>query len=150
MKRFRFPLRPVAVLRAHRELRAREAFAAAVQACAQAEEHLAGVRARIADLEEVLFAGRNGSFSAADASAHFRHYRAECQAVVTAERAVGEARAARQKRRDEYVEASRQLEIVHRLEEKALGAHRVEQARAEQHELDEFAGFAAARRAFLP
>ena len=26
MKRFRFPLRPVAVLRAHRELRAREAF----------------------------------------------------------------------------------------------------------------------------
>ena len=35
MKRFRFPLRPVTVLRAHKELRAREAFAAAVHAYVQ-------------------------------------------------------------------------------------------------------------------
>ena len=35
MKRFRFPLRPVAVLRAHRELKAREAFAKLDQPKAQ-------------------------------------------------------------------------------------------------------------------
>jgi hypothetical protein len=54
MKRFRFPLRPVAVLRAHREMRAREAFAASVHAYVQSEEVLARTRARVAELAGVL------------------------------------------------------------------------------------------------
>lgn len=69
---------------------------------------------------------------------------------MQAEREVVEARGAMQQRRQEYLEASRQLKIVERLEEKARAAHRVEDARAAQRELDEFAGFAAARRSALP
>ena len=150
MKRFRFPLRPVAVLRAHRELRAREAFAAAVHTYVQTEARLACARARAADLEEVLFAGRRERFIAGDAAALYRVYRGECSAEMQAERETIEARGAMQKRRDEYLEANRQLKIVERLEEKARLAHRTEGARAEQRELDEFAGFAAARRSALP
>jgi flagellar FliJ protein len=149
MKRFRFPLRPVAVLRAHRELRAREAFAAAVHAYVQTEERLATTRARVADLEELLFAGRSGRFLAADAAALFRVYRAECQAEMEAEREVIEARDVMQKRRADYIEANRQLKIVSRLEEKARLTHRAANARAEQNELDEFAGFNAFRRPAL-
>jgi len=149
MKRFRFSLRPVAVLRAHREQRAREAFAAAVHAYVQTEERLAGTRARVADLEQMLFAGRTGRFHAADAAALFRVYRAECQAELEAERAVIEARDAMQQRRRDYIEANRQLKVVNRLEEKARAAHQAANARLEQNELDEFAGFSLARRSAL-
>ena len=51
MKRFRFPLRPVAILRAHHQARAREAFAAAVHAYVTAEEGLAAMRRRRCELE---------------------------------------------------------------------------------------------------
>ena len=149
MKRFRFALRPVAVLRAHRELRAREAFAAAVHAYVQAEERLAATRARVADLEQMLFAGRTSRFLAADAAALFRVYRNECQTELEAERAVIEARDALQGRRRDYIEANRQLKVVNRLEEKARALHQADNARREQNELDEFAGFAAARRPAL-
>jgi flagellar FliJ protein len=149
MKRFRFPLRPVAVLRAHRELRAREAFAAAVHAYVQAEEVLAATRARVAELEQLLFAGRSGRFLAADAAALFRVYRAECHAELETERQAIDARDLMHKRRHEYIEANRQLKVVNRLEEKARSTHRAENARIEQNELDEFAGFKASRRPAL-
>jgi flagellar FliJ protein len=149
MKRFRFPLRPVAVLRAHRELRAREIFAAAVHSYVLAEERLAASRARVGDMEELLFAGRSGRFLAADAAALFRVYRAECHAELETEREVIEARDTMQKRRHDYIEANRQLKVVERLEEKARAAHRASNARAEQNELDEFAGFNANRRPAL-
>ena len=50
------------------------------------------------------------------------------------------ARDAAQKARLEYLEAHRQLEVVNRLEEKAKTAHRLENNKAEQSELDELAG----------
>lgn len=146
MKRFRFPLRPVAVLRAHRELRAREAFAASVHVYVQAEERLAVTRARLAELAAVLFADRGGTYLAADAAASFRAYRAECEEEVQAERAMIEAKAAMQQKRDEYLEANRQLKVVQRLEEKARTQHRLETNRAEQAALDDFAGCRAAAR----
>lgn len=149
MKRFRFPLRPVTVLRAHRELRAREAFAASVHVYVQTEERLATTRTRVADLEEMLFAGRRDRFLAADAAALYRVYRAECHAEMEAERAVIEARDAMNRRRDEYLEANRQLKAVQRLEEKARSTHRLETLRDEQREMDEFAGFRAGRRPVL-
>lgn len=146
MKRFRFPLRPLAVLRAHRELRAREAFAASVHAYVQTEERLAATRARVGELEQVLFAGRSGSFGAADAAGLFRVYRSECQAEMDAERAVIEAREAMNARRADYLEANRQLKIVGKLEDQARARHRADTLRAEQVDLDDFAGFRAARR----
>lgn len=149
MKRFRFPLRPVAVLRAHRELRAREAFAASVHAYVQAEERLAATRARVAELAGILFDGRTGTYLAAEAASLFRAYRAECEEQVQVERQVIEARDAMNRRRQEYLDANRQLKVVQRLEEKARTRHRAEVNLAEQNALDEFAGYRAARRAIL-
>lgn len=146
MKKFRFPLRPVAVIRAHKELRAREAFAASVHAYVQAEERLATVRKRVGELGQLLFSGRQGSYRAADAASLFRAYRAECAAEIDVERLAIEARDVMQTRRAEYLEANRQLKVVQRLEEKARANHRTEAQRAEQVILDEFAGYAAGRR----
>jgi len=149
MKRFRFPLRPVTVIRAHRELRAREAFAASVHAYVQAEQHLAAVRAQVAELAHLLAAGRHGTFLAAEAADLFRVYRTECAAEIAVERQVIEARDAMNRRRAEYLEANRQLKIVDQLEERARARHRAETLRGEQAELDDFAGILAARRPAL-
>jgi flagellar FliJ protein len=140
MKRFRFPLRPVAVLRAHRETRAREAFAAAVHTYIQAEEDLGRTRVRMHALEAALFSGREMSFRAADAALLFSDYRRECAAEAETERQVFAARDEMQKRREEYLEAHRKLEVVHRLETKARATHRHDCDREEQAEFDDFAG----------
>lgn len=149
MKRFRFPLRPVAVLRAHRELLAREAFAAAVQSFSQAREHLAAARGRVRSLEKILLASRDGRFLAADATTLLQAYRAECQRETEAGRALVERRDAMWKRRSDYIEAHRQFKVVSRLEEKARARNQAENARAEQAELDEFAGQSLRRRPVL-
>ena len=149
MKKFRFPLRPVAVLRAHREVRARDAFAAAVHAYVASEERLAAARARVTELGRALFEGRAGRFLAADAASLFRVYRAECAAGMDAERETIAARELMHQRRQEYLEANRQLKVVQRLEEKARANHRTEAQRVEQAALDEFAGYAASRRPVL-
>jgi flagellar FliJ protein len=149
MKRFHFPLRPVAVLRAHKELRAREAFAVSVHAYVQTEERLAHTRKRVAEMEQLLFAGRSERFGAADAATLFRVYRADCHTEVETEREVIAAKDVMNQRRAEYIEANRQLKIIHRLEEKARNKNRLENARIEQNELDEFAGYRASRRPAL-
>jgi flagellar FliJ protein len=149
MKKFRFPLQPVGVLRTHQELRAREVFAAAVHTYVQAEEKLAALRKRTAELADVLFHGRSGQFLAADAAALLRVYRGECQAVIEVEVEVIQARDAMQARRQDYIEANRRLKIVQRLEEKARTKHNVAVLRAGQEELDELAGFRAFRQPAL-
>lgn len=140
MKRFRFPLRPVAVLRAHRETRARESFAVAVHKYAQSEEELSRTRIRIRALEGALFAGRQERFHPAEAALLLADYRRECAGEIEAERAVIAARDEMEKRRAEYLEAHRQVEIVERLEDKARTAHRHENDHLEQAEADDFAG----------
>jgi flagellar FliJ protein len=149
MKRFRFSLRPVAVLRAHRESRAKEIFAAAVRALGKTEEELAATRQRIAQFEAALFAGRRECFSAAQEANTLTAYRRERVVETQAERAVAAARAAMQQRRVEYLEAHRKLEVVHRLEAKARAAHQLAVNREEQAAFDEFAGRQASRRSAL-
>jgi flagellar FliJ protein len=149
MKRFRFPLRPVAVLRSHHELRAREAFAAAVHAFAQAEATLARTRVRLRALEAALFAERGARFPAAEAAVLLADYRRECAAEVTVEQGVIAARDEMEKRRADYVEAHRRLEIVNRLEQKARATHRRETDREEQAEFDDRAGRRRLQPSFL-
>lgn len=148
MKRFRFPLRPVAILRAHHEMRAREAFAASMQAVVKAEQELAVTRDRVRTLEVELTAGRRERFSGLDAARSLAAYRRECTAETEAEQTLVAARHAMQQRRMEYVDAHRKLEVVRRLEEKARALHRHEAAREEQAEFDDFAGQRVARRSF--
>lgn len=146
MKRFRFSLQPLAVVRAHREQQAKGIFATAVQAHAQTQDELAMTRARVAAFEAALNAGRQQAFSAATAAEALHAYRAETVQEKQAEHAVETAKVALEERRAEYIAAHRQLEVVRRLEEKARAAHRAENARAEQSEFDDF----ASRRAMRP
>ena len=140
MKRFRFSLHPVAVLRSHREARAREAFSASVHAYLLTDQALAATRRRVAEFEAALAAGRTGRFSAAAAAGSLAVLRRECAAEAEAERAVVLARAEMQARRTDYLAAHRQLEVVKRLEEKARGSHRLAVNRAEQAEFDDYSG----------
>lgn len=140
MKRFRFPLRPVAVLRAHREVRAREAFAAAVHNYVFAEEELSRTRVRMHALEGALFSGRQTTFRAGEAALLLADYRRACTAEADAERRVINAREQMQQRRSDYIEAHRKLEVVSRLEDKARSEHRRACDREEQAEYDDFAG----------
>ena len=146
MKKFRFPLRPVAVLRAHRQARAREAFAASVHAYVQAEEHLAGVRASREELGTAMHDGRRANFKAADEAAFWIAYRRVCEDEMGSERALIEAHAAMEKRRQDYMEAHRDVRIVEKLEHKARTVHRQEAERESQQELDEMGGYRVALR----
>jgi flagellar FliJ protein len=149
MKRFRFPLRPVAVLRAHREIRAREAFAASVHAYIQSEEMLATVRARVAQFEVALFDGRRTTFNPAEEAQQLTAYRRERAAEGDAERAVFAARAEMDRCRNDYLEAHRKVEVVKRLETKARTTHQHEMNREAQAEFDDYAARRAMNRASL-
>jgi flagellar FliJ protein len=146
MKRFRFNLRPVSVIRAHRELRAREAFATAVHLYVEAEEKLARIRQRKSEFEAALLAGRSARFDAAGEAQTLIAYRHECTEETAGEQAVATAHQVMTERRTQYLEAHRHLEVVQRLEAKARLAHRQETLRAEQAEFDDFAGRAAHRK----
>lgn len=139
MKRFRFPLRPVAVLRAHRETRAREAFAQAVHLYVKSEDELNRTRIRLRALEGALFDSRHENYRAGEAALLLADYRRECTSEGEAERRVVAAREEMQKRRAEYIEAHRQVEVVNRLEAKAREQYRHELDREEQAVADEFA-----------
>jgi len=145
MKRFHFSLRPVATLRSHRKAQAREAFAASIQVFIHAEESLALMRSRVAMFETAIHAGRRDRFSGAGEAEALAAYRHECAAEAAAERELAAAREAMERRRAEYLEAHRQVEVLQRLEDKARAAHRQEVSREEQAAFDEFAGQRRAR-----
>src|SRR4051812_49692245 len=112
MKRFHFPLRPLAKLRAHLELNAREAFGAAVRKHASAEEELARASQRVTKLEAIVIAGRQSSFSGVGEAQNLGAYRGELTVEALAAKSRREAAAAMLQRRTEYIEAHRRLEIV--------------------------------------
>jgi flagellar export protein FliJ len=140
MKRFRFPLHPIAVIRAHAELRARENLAAALRECAAAESHLHSWQLRLVETEMRLTGHRVGRFNGTDVASQLKAYRADCVARDDAVAALREARSEMQKRRGEYVEANRALKAIEKAEAHAREAHRAENAHLEQAEIDEFAG----------
>lgn len=146
MKRFRFPLRPVAVLRAHRQARAQEAFAQAVHTYVEAEAKLAALRARRVELETVMHDGRRATFQAADEITFWGAYRRVCEEELMDERTVIETRAAMEARREDYLAAHRDLKVVEKLEQKARAVYRRLAGREEIAEMDELAGFRSARR----
>lgn len=150
MKRFRFPLRPVAVLRAHRELQAQEAFGAAVSKYVAAEKELAETRNRVAKYEAELSAGRRERFSAADEARALAAYRNECNAEAQAEKAMVAARETMNQRRIDYLEAHRKVEVVKRLEQDARTEHRLVTMREEQAEFDDFASRRTTQRSLFP
>jgi flagellar FliJ protein len=146
MKKFRFPLRPVAVLRSHAEQKAREVFAAAVRAYVATEENQRAAALRVAEIGADLSAAREGTYTAEEAAMLYRAYRNECDEEMRLQRLLVEARDLMNRRRAEYLEANRRLRVVERLEQKAREQHRVGVIAAEQAESDELAGARVYRR----
>lgn len=146
MKRYHFPLRPVGVLRGHQEMRAREAFAAAVRAYVAAEENLADVRRRKAQLAAILAESMHGPCRASDMASFFQAYRQQCSAEIKAEQAVIAAREEMEAKREHYTAAHRALKGIQRLEERSRENYRRECDREAQAELDDFANHRHLRR----
>jgi flagellar FliJ protein len=151
MKRFIFSLRPVAMLRSHRELRAREEFAVAIHALAKAQAHLEQVRTRVGECGHAIAAGREGTFHPGEELQSLAAYRQECAREVQGEQALAAAATEKEKRRAGYLVAHRDLEGIKRLEQQARRRHRQALDRAEQAEYDDFSNRSHhARRAALP
>jgi flagellar export protein FliJ len=146
MKRFQFSLQAVVVMRGHRELRARQALAAATQACGHAETRLHAAQARASETAVGIAAARTGIFRAGDQTSFLALHRRECAAMDDAASQLAAARIELGRRRDACVEAQRQLKIVTRLEEKARAAHRLAGLALEQNQMDEYAGQRAGKK----
>jgi|GEM_PF-481368 len=146
MKKFRFPLKPVAILREHRQARAREAFAAAVHVFVQAEECMAAKRGELRNLETVMQDGRRATFRAADEISFWDAYRRVCDEERQSEQVVREKRAAMEESRRNYLEAHRAVKVIEKLEQKARTEHRLEMEHEAQLETDEIAGMRVSRR----
>lgn len=140
MKRFRFSLQSVAMIRSHAESRAREALATALKTQADAEATCENWKTRLVQFEAALTAGRNGRFNASGAAGEYQTYRLECIEARKADEALAKARAAVKDRRQDYLEAHRRVKIMERAEAAARAAHRAANFRIEQSELDELAG----------
>lgn len=145
MKRFHFSLKSVATLREAREARVRDSFIAAVRAVAAAEAALVRIGAERSGLEREVLKQRQGSFRAADQIAFLK---AHSQVVVRegeARTAVHDATRAREERRQEWMEARRDVRLVEKLRESALRDHRRGMEREAQRLLDEHTSATVAR-----
>lgn len=146
MKKFRFPLRPVAILREHHQARTREIFAAAVGAFNKTEDQLAAKRSERSGLETLMQNGRREKFRVADEISFWDAYRRVCDEEVKAEQLVREARVVMEEKRLIYLEAHRAVKVVEKLEHKARTEHRLGVDREAQLESDELSGLRVARR----
>jgi flagellar FliJ protein len=147
MKKFRFPLRSVATIRTLCELRAREQFSHAVQAFVTAEEKLQALRARLAELEQILRSGRAGTFRPSEEAWFMEAFRHETIAATKATNDVTAARGAMESARQAWLEARRDLRVLENLEQKARAAHRREGEREDQAALDDRTSGMIARNA---
>jgi flagellar FliJ protein len=145
MKKFRFPLRSVATLRRLRETERRELFAAAVHAYTAAEEALAEVNSRIAELEGIIAHERVGRFRPADHVAFLQALADEKVRKTEVQARVAQAKLDMERERQAWLESRRDMRLVEILETKARGVHRREYEREEQALLDDRTNALAAR-----
>jgi len=142
MKRFKFPLQPVAVLRAHKQQKAQQACSAASAEVARNEAQVAAAHARTVELEKMISDGRSGPFRPDLQVSFLQSYGRERTAEATAGKLLDAARIELAKRRQTLMEAQKQVKVVSQLETKARADHRAETLRVEQTEIDERASAA--------
>ena len=146
MKKFRFPLRPVAVLREHHQARTRDAFAVTIREMKAAEDRLNAKRAERRELETLMHEGRRETFRPAEEISILDAYQRFCAEEKKLEQAVASAHVAMEESRKIYLEAHRAVKVVENLELKARTEHRLDVEREAQLESDELAGLRVGRR----
>jgi len=145
MKKFRFRLDPVVAVRRFELDRARAELGEAERAAVKADERHQAWRARRSSSGEALAESvadgvrAGGLHSAAAALAGLG------QRVVEAAAGLVEARTSVAARREGALAARTRLRALERLRERAAVAHRRDEARREQRDLDEIGALRAAR-----
>jgi len=142
MKRFKFSLQAVAVLRAHKQLKAQQAMSAAAEGVAKNEAQVAAAHARTSELETMISGARSGPFRPDLQISYLQAYGRERTAEAAAGKALDVARIELAKRRQSLLEAQKQAKVVSQLEVKARSDYRAATLRAEQTEIDERASAA--------
>ena len=137
MKKFRFPLRSVATVRALREQRAKEVFSAAVHAYVGAEERVGEIRKRISELEEIMRSERAQTFRASDQVSFLQAHHRETVCEIAAVKVVVQSKVEMERCRLAWLEARRDVRLLENLELKARVAHRGDLEREEQSLLDD-------------
>ncbi|MBE7538263.1 MAG: flagellar FliJ family protein [Opitutaceae bacterium] len=145
MRRFKFPLKSVIVVREAREARARDAFLAAVHAAIAAERELECLVAERASIERVLIAERQSSFRAAEQAGFLQSlHRVESREALARD-AVRKAQEFREWQRQAWLEARRDVRLIEKLRTTALEKFRRDFEREAQRILDDHTGAAVAR-----
>jgi flagellar FliJ protein len=137
MKKFRFPLRTVAMVRNLAELRARENFSKAFQIYSEIDLRLQASRARVAELEEMLRTGRTATFRASDQVTFMSAMRVEAVNATKIEAELKTARKDLETARQAWLETRRDVRVIEKLEDKARLEHRTELEREIQADLDD-------------
>jgi len=137
MKKFRFALSSVSVVREVRETLRREVFASAVRETTAAERALEKVIAERAALAAALAASRAGTFRPALQTAGLAAQQRCAETEVEAASLLQRARQALEQRRTVWLAARRDVRLLEQLKDRAKARHRIEVARAEQRELDD-------------
>ncbi len=149
MKRFRFRLESVRTLRELAERKARELFGLAQQQVAEATEGLRLAQHRRSELIASIAGTRTGCFRPADQVGGMAALRLAEKQELAAARTLADAEKNRDRVREDWLLARRNLQIIQKLEERARFAHRDAADKAEQSLLDELGSMAAARLAPL-
>ena len=137
MKKFHFPLQPVAVLRNLQEMRASEAFAGANRRVEECGAALAHQQLRVAQFVESLLICRTTGVPGPTHASFLQAYRVELDEEKTATLELDRAQAAQEAARQRWIEAHLQVRLVEKLRGKARERFQTELIRFEQRQLDD-------------
>ncbi len=137
MKKFHFPLEPVATLRNLQEMRASEAFAVTNRRVAECGEQLDRQQLRVAQFVEAVIDQRSTGLPAAMQASFLHAYRRELDQEAEVGRALEQARTEQEKARQHWIDAHLQVRLVDKLRLRARERFRAELIRFEQRQLDD-------------
>jgi flagellar export protein FliJ len=137
MKKFRFPLEPVATLRNLQEMRASEAFSGANRKVAACGAALDEQQLRVAQFVEALIVCRATGLSGTVQASFMGAYRTELDQEKQAGEALARARTEQEESRQRWIEAHLQVKLVDKLRARARERFQTELVRFEQRQLDD-------------
>lgn len=137
MKKFRFSLQSVQTVRAIKEMRAREAFSAAVHKAMEAENKLLAVRDRLAALEGLLVSGRSAVMVPSEQVAFLNEYEVQRRVEKEVQTEFEKSRKELDEQRELWIVTRRDLKVIDNLETKARHEYRVEFEREQQALMDD-------------
>ena len=143
MKAFKFPLKAVQIIRAHKDFLAQEQLGRALKAQLDLEIRLERAKEFSAEQAKRMMQTRESSYKAVTVTSALKAYQTARGDEVLIERQIVLAKNEVAKKRELLVETNRELKVVTQLKEKAFTAHTVRSHREEQNVLDEIAGYRA-------